>query len=164
MKLPRRNKILQTHLYVWLCLFFLLHAACSDREAYYSFYSVHRSIWHTDSVARFEVAVTDTLSMHDVFVEIRNNDKYPYQNLWLFVSFQYPTGETRQDTLECTLADDFGKWYGKGFSLYELSVPYETKLCFPASGTYTYTIRQGMRDDFLPGISDVGLKIVRVEE
>lgn len=137
----------------------ILCVACSRREMFYQFHPISRSAWHKDSVLRFEVAVHDTLSPHDVFVELRNTNQYPYRNIWLFISVQKPSGEIRRDTLECQLADDYGKWYGKGLSLYEYAIPYETGTVYPQSGTYIYTVTQAMRDDLLAGISDVGLKI-----
>lgn len=139
-----------------------LCTACSHREAFYRFHSMAESVWHKDSVIRFEVAVHDTVSLHDVFVELRNTEQYPYKNIWLFISVQKPSGEVRRDTLECQLADDFGKWYGKGLSLYEVSIPCGSDVVFPQSGSYIYTVTQAMRDDLLQGISDVGLKIEKI--
>lgn len=137
-----------------LCL-----SSCAHPEMYYRYHSFEESSWHKDSVVRFDLPVTDTLSSYDVFIEVRNNNKYPYKNLWLFVDFQLPSGETRRDTVEINLADDYGKWYGKGLSLYELTVPYEQNRQYHHKGSYVYTIQQAMRDDILTGISDIGLKI-----
>jgi gliding motility-associated lipoprotein GldH len=135
-------------------------SACSfSGDMYYRFYAVDEGVWHKDSVARFEVFVGDTLSPHDVWLTLRNDNRYPYQNIWLFVSLQNPAGAIRRDTIEYRLADDSGKWYGTGFSLYESTVPYETSVVYPRSGVYVYTVTQAMRDDRLQGINDVGLRI-----
>ena len=66
---------------------------------------------------------------------------------------------SRADTISADLADVYGKWYGKGMSLYNLSIPYETSVLFPDTGIYVYSIRQGMRENPLKGITDIGLKV-----
>lgn len=150
---------------VWSLIFFALSllciVSCADKEVYYRFQSFHESDWHKDSLIHFEVPVVDSLSLHDVYVEIRNNNRYPYRNLWLFVDFELPSGDIRRDTMECILADDYGKWYGKGLSLFDLTIPYDESVRYPHTGNYKYTLRQAMRDDVLHGISDIGVKIVR---
>lgn len=97
--------------------------------------------------------------LFDVSLEIRNNNDYPFRNIWLFVDFQAPGGDVRTDTVGVDLADVYGKWHGSGISLYSLSIPYEKAVRFPQKGAYTYSIRQGMRENPLKGISDIGLKI-----
>jgi len=145
-----------------ILIFLLLCAsACTHKETFCSFRSLKESNWHKDSVLRFDVPVTDSLSALDVLIEIRNTNDYPYKNLWLFVHCTTPSGESRRDTVECLLADDFGKWQGKGLSLFELAIPYEQNIRYPRTGTYSYRIKQAMRDDVLKGISDVGLKVIR---
>jgi len=94
-----------------------------------------------------------------VSIELRNNNSYPFSNIWLFVDFQMPDGMCRADTINADLADVYGKWYGKGMSLYNLSIPYEISILYPDTGTYIYTIHQGMRENILKGISDIGLKV-----
>ena len=146
---------------VMLSILSLGIVSCTHNEVYCEYQSFRNSTWDKDSVARFDVAIADTLSAYDVFVEVRNNNDYPFKNLWLFVDFTCPTGESRRDTMECILANDQGKWYGGGFSLFELSVPYEIGIQYPRSGTYIYTIQQAMRSNLLEGVSDIGIKVVK---
>jgi gliding motility-associated lipoprotein GldH len=146
---------------LFFCLLtIIVSIACSTNEVYYDYRSFRNSTWTEDSICMFKVPLADTLSLYDVYVELRNNDDYPYRNLWLFITLETPDGKARQDTLNCEMADEFGKWHGKGLSLYTLSLPYDISVQFPDSGTYTYSIRHGMREKNLKGISDVGLRIV----
>jgi len=134
--------------------------SCKFDEQYYRFHSFREAQWDKDETVRFEVPIDDPTKNYDLFLDIRNNNRYPYSNLWLFIDVQLPDGTVRSDTLEIRLADVYGKWYGKGLSLFTLSAPYKTDLQYPESGTYIYTIRQGMRTDLLTGISDIGIRIV----
>jgi gliding motility-associated lipoprotein GldH len=141
-----------------LILFFLT-TACSHKEAFSEFHSFPQANWAQEDIAKFEVVITDTIQRYDVFLEVRNNNDYPFRNLWLFVDITTPDGKQRSDTINSELADIYGKWYGKGISLYSYSFPYESNIQYPVSGNYTYSIRQGMRKNPLNGISDIGLTV-----
>jgi len=133
--------------------------SCSPKEVFFEYHSFANDKWNRNDTAVFNVEITEKSQAYDVSIELRNNDAYPFSNIWLFVDYKLPNGKIRTDTVTADLADIYGKWYGKGMSLYNLSIPYETAVLFPDTGTYTYSIRQGMRDDPLKGISDIGLKV-----
>jgi gliding motility-associated lipoprotein GldH len=96
---------------------------------------------------------------YNITFEIRNNNLYPYQNLWIFYSEEQPVGSLLRDTMECMLADPYGKWRGDGVSLFQSGFPVRTNYHFPIKGQYTFSFRQGMRDTNLRGIQEIGLRI-----
>jgi gliding motility-associated lipoprotein GldH len=64
------------------------------------------------------------------------------------------------DTIEFFLADPTGKWLGSGLgSVNSMLLPYRTNIKFPQRGIYTFEFKQGMRQEELKGIMDVGLRI-----
>jgi gliding motility-associated lipoprotein GldH len=138
-------------------LFFFL--SCTQKEVFYEFRSFPQAEWDQQEAVRFEVPINDCSIRYDISLEIRNNDNYSFRNIWLFVDYQNHRGQIRSDTVHVELADDYGKWYGKGISLYDYSFPYEFDVQYPDTGLCVYTIRQGMRENPLKGISDIGLKI-----
>jgi len=133
--------------------------SCSHKEIFFEYHSFTNAEWNRDDPVVFDVKIEDNSQPYDVSVELRNDDTYPFSNIWLFVDYKMPNGNSRTDTIGADLADIYGKWYGKGLSLYNLSIPYETTILFPDTGTYIYSIRQGMRENPLKGISDIGLKV-----
>jgi len=137
----------------------LANVSCSHKEVFFEYHSFTNAEWNRDDKAVFNVKIEEKAQPYDVSIELRNNDDYPFSNLWLFVDFKMPNGKSRTDTIGTDLADIYGKWYGKGLSLYNLSIPYETSILFPDTGTYVYSVRQGMRIDPLKGITDIGLKV-----
>ncbi|MDR0506898.1 MAG: gliding motility lipoprotein GldH [Dysgonamonadaceae bacterium] len=139
-----------------LCFAFV---ACSQKEAFFEFHSFPESEWLRSDVVNFQFKPEDISLKYDIFLEIRNNNKYPFRNIWLFVDVIAPDGKQRSDTVNIELADVYGKWHGRGISLFSCSVPYETDVQYLYSGTYTYAIRQGMREETLNGISDIGLSV-----
>ena len=133
--------------------------SCSHNEIYFQYRSFANAEWGRGEPAVFHVNIEDNSQPYNVLIELRNNNAYPFSNIWLFVDYKTPGGNIRVDTIGADLADVYGKWYGKGQSLYNLSIPYETSVLFPDTGTYIYSIRQGMRENPLKGISDIGLKV-----
>lgn len=116
--------------------------------------------WHKDSIAGFEVNVDDTTRPYNFYITIRNDDAYPYRNFYLFLSTTLPNNNKTRDTLELILANKEGKWLGKGFgALKDNQIKIRENLLFPISGSYHFRITQAMRQDVLPGISDIGIRI-----
>jgi gliding motility-associated lipoprotein GldH len=113
--------------------------------------------WDADSVLRFDYAITDASADYRMIVYVRHSERYPYQNMWLFVG----DGQ-RQDTIEFYLADDRGQWLGdQHHGWIEMPVLLEEEKHFPDTGAYSLTIQHGMRDSLLRGITDIGVEIIR---
>jgi len=144
--------------YIILNSLWIVCLSCT-KPVYYEKFQTIDNHWDKNKEYFFTYQIVDSLASYNISLEIRNNTFYPYQNLWLFCAEEQPVGSVLRDTIECILADDFGKWYGSGISIYHLRVPIRTRHIFPHQGQYTFTIRQGMRDDRLKGIEQIGLRI-----
>ncbi len=142
-------------MFVFACL---VAFAC-DRPAFEQYQAIEQGVWEKDRAYQFIFEIKDTTVAYDISLEIRNNNLYPYQNLWILSQTVFPDSTLRRDTTECMLADDYGKWYGQGISVFEISQPVQTRFHFPRSGHYTVSVRQGMRQDELPGIQGIGLRV-----
>jgi gliding motility-associated lipoprotein GldH len=118
--------------------------------------------WDKNKEYYFTCLIDDTTALYNITFEVRNNNSYPYQNLWIFYTEKLPAGLNERDTLEYMLADEFGKWQGKGISLFQSGFPLRTNYIFPIKGNYTFSFRQGMRTDTLRGIQEIGLRIEKV--
>jgi len=138
----------------------MLLASCQPRAVYSEFHEMPLSGWHEDSVLHYAADITDSLAAYDILFTVRHTAQYPYQNLWLFVGEETADGTMRYDTVECYLADDRGRWLGSGMRTYELPMLYETGHHFVRGRKHVFTLQQGMREECLRGITDVGLQIV----
>ena len=148
------------------CLFGLMvavaMAACNANTVYDNSVRVAEPVWYADSVARFEVLIEDTTLDYQSGVLIRNSGDYSYQNLWLFITEIAPDSTVTCDTVQYFLADNYGRWLGSGIgSLYTNVYYYEEDLHYSQEGVYTYEIRQGMRDEELKGITNIGMRILK---
>ena len=140
-------------------------SSCNRSEVYFDYQSVPAGGWNKDSLLVYNIDVKDTISKFNIFVHVRHFGTYPYQNLWLFLDYkEMKDSIAKQDTLECYLADEYGKWLGTGSgAIKELQVLYKQAIQLPDSGVYQFRIRQGMRDSVLKGINNVGLRVEKVE-
>ena len=150
------NRIIKCILLAGCALFF----ACDSSTLYNQYQVIDNTAWTKDKVYYFTFEIEDNTKAYDIFFDIRNNNKYPYQNLWLFCNEEPPIGKLKKDTTECILADEFGKWHGHGISLYESSYPIRLNYHFPYTGQYTFSFRQGMRDSIIYGIQEIGLRVI----
>lgn len=135
--------------------------SCKQDVLYNQYQIIEDTVWEKEKEYYFSFVVDDIDVPYNLTVEIRNNNLYPFQNLWLFCGEKSPVGPLRRDTIECVLADEYGKWYGHGISLFHLSIPLRENYYFSYKGDYTFGFRQGMRSDNLKGIQELGLKVER---
>ena len=159
------EKVKQHSKFVFIGLISMLFfGACNNDTVFTQFKTLPEEGWHKDSLAMFNVSITDTSANYNIYVNIRNNNRYPYQNFWFFKTQIMPDGTTVNDTIECYLANNRGKWLGSGVgATYEMSVLCEQNVRFEEEGIYQYKITQGMREDVLRGIQDVGLQVEKVK-
>ena len=138
--------------------------ACDPHRVYEKNTRLPSAEWSKEQPVIFNVPIEDTASAHHVFINIRNSGKYENRNLFLFITTTAPSGHFVKDTLECLLADENGKWYGSGLGdLYFVQAPYKMGVKFPYPGMYRFEIKQAMRRDILKHITDIGLRIEKVE-
>ena len=144
-------------------LYFLLIIACyscNSDAVYQKNYEIEQGIWHYKNKLEFEVNVTDTLSLNDFYISLRNTNDYPYQNLYLYIKTILPNNRIAMDTVECILADDKGKWLGSGLGdIKSNKILFRKELRFVNAGKYLFIIQHGMRKEELEGVIDVGLII-----
>lgn len=154
-----------------LCLVFaiiLLHS-CNTNVVATEYKSLNGAVWNKEDVLEFKFSELDTLQPYDIFINVRNDDTFPYSNLFLITALNTPEGEVLQDTLEYTMALPDGTWLGKGSgSLKENKLWYKENIVFPNSGVYTLEVSHAMRKNgnvqgviSLEGITDVGFEITK---
>ncbi|PKP53087.1 MAG: hypothetical protein CVT92_05820 [Bacteroidetes bacterium HGW-Bacteroidetes-1] len=140
--------------------FFLFFSSCNKSVFFDDVAKIDGGGWNRNDKARFEIEVADTAQTYMFFIHVRNDMSYRYSNLYIFMQTRFPNGNITRDTLECILADPTGKWLGKGSGkLRQNLILLNASLKFPLNGSYVMDIEQGMRDEVLTGISDIGIRI-----
>ena len=143
--------------------------SCDKKRVFDDYKSVENS-WHKDSVVTFDLPNLDFKKKYNLFVNLRDNNDYPYNNIFLIISLKQPDGLTKVDTLEYQMADAEGNLLGNGFSdVKESKLVYKEKIQFK-KGKYKVAIKHAVRHtgkvagiDKLKGITEVGFRIETVE-
>lgn len=145
---------------LFLIIFIFFFSACDSKRIYDKNIEIENNVWDSAQKVKFEVNITDTVSGNNVLINLRHAGFYPYSNLFLFINTTFPNGKTTRDTAECILADDNGKWFGKGLGdLWDARILFKRNVRFSQSGTYIFEYEQAMRVEKLSGIMDIGLRI-----
>ncbi len=140
-----------------------------DKERVFDTYKSVGSAWHKDSIVTFDLPQLDSTKTYDLFVSLRANNNYAYNNLFLIVSTEKQNGFTKIDTLEYQMANPDGSLLGNGFSdIKESKLLYRENVKF--KGTYKVHIKQAVRESGkvpgvqeLEGVTDVGFRIEKKE-
>ena len=143
----------------------LMATACGPRAVYEDHVKIPARGWYKDSIISFELEISDTSSGYELMLYLRNNNDYPYSNVYFFRSVSSDRGTEFGDTSEYLMADPYGKWLGTGTGeIRSHEWPFrDSQVFFKRSGSYTFNIQHAMRTDYLKGVESIGLRVFKVE-
>ena len=141
--------------------------SCNSNLVFSEFKSMKNGYWKMKEPVHFEFSGLDSIATYNMFINVRNDNSFPFSNLFLITELEYPDGNTIKDTLEYRMAEPTGEWLGKGLgSIKENKLWFQEKIVFPNSGVYKVSVAHAMRQNgdvegiyVLEGITDVGLEI-----
>ena len=151
-----------------LLLIFLV--SCDEKRVFDEYKSVGGA-WNKDSIVSFDLPKLEISKPYNLFLNVRNNDNYPFSNLFLLVSLENPEGLVKVDTLEYAMANPDGTLLGEGFSdTKENKLFYKENLKFDKIGQYKVRIQQAVRQNGkvkgekeLQGVTEVGFRIENLQ-
>ena len=157
----KRMCLLLTGLQLTACS--ILFSSCNTIDLYEKDIPIPKHEWTEKFKPQFTFTVKDTTATYQLFILLRHNDKYNYNNIWLNLYAQPPGQPAQKFTLELPLATTQNGWLGTAMDdLYDhrIAVTLDPgKLNFKKQGDYTFTIEQIMREDPLENVYDVGLRL-----
>jgi gliding motility-associated lipoprotein GldH len=134
--------------------------SCQKIDLFEKNVAIPRQEWKSDFKPRFQFEITDTTALYNIFIVLRHNEKYEFNNIWLSLTTKIPGDTIQTGQYELPLANNDG-WLGTAMDdLYEhriLITPVPQKFVRP--GQYTFTIGQVMRKDPLENVLNIGLRI-----
>jgi gliding motility-associated lipoprotein GldH len=153
---------------VFLLLVVTLFFSCDKKRVFDEYKSVG-SAWHKDSIVTFNLPELDSTKKYNLFVNLRANNNYPFNNIFLIVAIERPNGFKKVDTLEYLMANPDGSLLGDGFTdIKESKLFYKEKVRF--RGKYKVNIKHAVRENgkvpgvtALEGITDVGFRIEKID-
>lgn len=155
----------------FLFLFAFITLISCDKNRVFDEYKSVGNAWNKDSVISFELPQLDIAKKYNLFVNVRDNNDFPFNNLFLIVSLEQPNKETLVDTLEYQMANPDGTLLGEGFSdIKENKLFFKQNASFNQKGIYKVNIQQAVRETGkivgekeLKGVTEVGFRIESIE-
>jgi len=140
----------------------ILMASCAGDGDFSRFAALPEGGWAYGDTVRFDTERPDSLSRGNLTLALRHTNDYSFANIWLEVSMN-DSGRQRRDTLNLCLADDYGRWQGKGFGSTRQLQAEVAHGVSPAPGS-EITVRHIMRVDTLRGVREIGVSFVEYKE
>ena len=160
--MPKSSVINSIKAYIILFAFMQL-CSCKPMDVYEKSQVVPGHEWASSKAIEGSFEITDTIPAYQIYIVLRHTDEYTYNNIWLNMGLQSPGDSMYDQKVNLSLGNDAQGWEGTGMNdIWELRKPLikVPRRCI-RPGVYKYRIRQIMRDDPLPHIMSVGLRVER---
>ncbi len=156
------NRITSIALAFWLLTTLI---ACDNSTVFEENLRIKNATWERNQKAFFEFEINDTTGIYDLYLNFRHGGDYPYQNIYLFSKSKSPSGKIAKDTAQMILANNKGRWVGKGIGdIFDYQFRFKQGPLFPEKGEYSFEIEQAMREENLDNVTDIGVSVKRVNE
>lgn len=158
-----KTKQIQSCAFLFFIFFAFFLSSCQTIDLYEKDVAIPNQKWQSSFRPQFKFIIKDTSVPYRIFIVLRHNEKYNYNNIWLNLYTRAPGDSVQKVQYELPLATTEKGWLGTAMDdLYEhriALVPNNQKFYFKKPGEYIFTIEQIMREDPLQNMLNVGLRI-----
>lgn len=136
--------------------------SCDSKRVFEANVDLPKRDWHIDSIPAFRFRVEDASKPYNLLINLRNSEAYPYYNLYLrYYLLDSTQREIKSQQVELILMDPkTGKPTGDGLGdIYSHKYQLLGNFVFPKQGEYVVKLKQYMRQDPLPEINSVGIRL-----
>lgn len=149
-----------------ICCFVIaaIISSCTTVDLYERSVAIPGHQWQNSYRPSFTFHIKDTSSSYRLYLVLRHNEQYNYNNIYINLYAKYPGMDSAQKVrFDLRLSTNDEGWLGSGMDdIYEHRIPLTPtgdRYLFAKPGEYTFTIEQIMREDPLKHVFDVGLRI-----
>lgn len=137
--------------------------ACSDIGVFEKQYFFKQHTWQSTIQPSFDFTIKDTAALYNIYIAVRHEDAYRYNNLWVEITTQSPGDKAKTQSLNLLLADNKKGWLGAGMDdIFDHRIRITKSPQKLKAGKYTFKLKQIMREDPLPAILNTGIRIEKV--
>jgi len=148
------------HKLFYIGIFLLLFSGCDSDRIYEKYQDIDAFTWAYTDTLSYTVNIEDTSSKYNLYVNIRHADFYPYARMFIFIHTIFPSGKRDKQRVLLPMAEKDGRWKGECISeICDIQIMIQGNAKFPEPGNYTFVFEQNMRQDLLPGVIEMGLKV-----
>ncbi len=134
-------------------------SACTSIDLYEKNVAIPKHKWNNSYKPVFTFAIKDTNTAYQLFLILRHNEKYNYNNLWINLYSQPPGDTAHKTNFELPLATNEKGWLGSSMDdIYEHRIKLTDPIRMKA-GEYSFKIEHIMREDPLLNVLNIGLRV-----
>ena len=142
-------------------------SACSGSTVYDEYAHTPIAGWEKNDTLSFEIPPMAATGYYRQSLGLRTTGAYPFTALTLIVNQTiYPANKGKRiektDTLLCQLINQHGENKGQGISYYQYNFPINIYQMHQGDSIHV-AIRHDMKREILPGVSDIGIKISKIQ-
>jgi gliding motility-associated lipoprotein GldH len=138
----------------------LFLASCNTIDLYEKVVPLKNFEWASSYKPEFRFSIKDTSVPYQVYIVLRHNDRYNWNNIWVNLYTEAPGDSIQKIQYELPLANK-ERWLGSAMDdVYEHRVLITPQpIYFKKAGDYKYKIEHSMREDPLQNVLNVGLRV-----
>jgi gliding motility-associated lipoprotein GldH len=141
-------------------LMMVVLVACNELNLYEKTVFFPKHEWDSKQQPSFNFDVEDTVSNYHIYIVIRHEDAFHYNNLWLNLQTKAPGTAVYTQKLNLVLANNANGWLGSGMDdIFDHRIRITKAPIHLKKGTYQFSIQQIMREDPLNYILNVGIRV-----
>ncbi|MEJ7681288.1 MAG: gliding motility lipoprotein GldH [Segetibacter sp.] len=149
--------------YCFVLLLLLSPAACQTIDIYEKTIAFRDHNWQSAENPSFAFEITDTTSLYNIFLVLRHEDAYNYNNIWINLTVKSPV-DMVTIRREFVLGSNKQGWLGSGMDdVFEHRIAFNNKPAPLHKGKYIFTLQQDMREDPLEHIINAGIRVEKVK-
>ena len=142
-------------------------SSCTTTDLYEKSVSIPGHAWKNSYKPSFTFTIKDTTSAYQVFLILRHNDKYSFNNIYVnLYALQPGSDSARIARFDLPLGTNEEGWLATGMDdIYEHRIaltPPGSQTFFRKPGDYTFSVEQIMREDPLENVLNVGIRVEKI--
>ena len=161
----RKAYLPQRFLVVFIIITSTFLTACTRLDVFEKNTVIPKNQWPYSLQPVFDFIIKDTTASYNVYIVLRHTDAYRYNNIWLDVGTKSPGDSTRYQKFELQLGTDAKGWEGTGMDdIWELrKLITNGPVKFNKAGNYHFSVAQIMRENPLPNIMNIGIRVEKIK-
>lgn len=140
-----------------------IFVSCAEQPYFDKVYSFKNNEWDQRVKPHFTVDIKDINKEYNFVITLRTTTDYKYSNLWVYMSTTTPDGKKAREPFQIFITNPDGTWIGsKTGTVVENYLQFK-KRKLPMKGKYTFTLEQGITDQKIDEVLDIGFNVEEVK-
>ncbi len=154
--------VLKTKVFFYLTLLAFIIVSCDSNRVYEKNAEFSDRTWKIAEPVSFEFQIKDATKKYNLLMDVRNSIEYPYARLFVIYDLKANSSSLSKELISVYLFDQkTGKPFGTSGigDIYDHQFPVLKNYTFKKPGNYRMDFQQFMRQDTIPGILAIGLRV-----